>query len=119
MLTFIDHHLVEFAATIPSSLKVKGLKLKYILRRAMQPLLPDSITRRPKRGFDIPLDAWLRGPLKEFVLDTLSENPLRAAGYLNHTFVSRILDEHMQGRQNHRQLLWPLVVLEFWRQRYL
>ncbi len=116
---FLDHNLVEFAATIPSRLKVNGWRLKYILRRAMEPLLPRSIVRRPKRGFDIPLDAWLRGPLREFTLDTLSEKRVREGGCVDPGFLRRILDEHMQGKRNHRQLLWPLVVLEFWRQRYL
>lgn len=115
---FLDHHMVEFATGIPSRLKVNGLKLKYILRKAMAPLLPESIITRPKRGFDIPLDAWLRGPLKEFVLDTLSESRVRESGFVNPAFLRRILTEHMQARRNHRQLLWPLVILEYWRQRY-
>lgn len=116
---FLDHTLVEFAATIPSHMKVNRLRLKYILRRAMQPMLPKWVISRPKQGFDIPLDAWIRGPLRSFILDTLSPQRIREAGYFNPTYLSRILDEHMRGQGNHRQLLWPLVVLEFWRQRYV
>lgn len=116
---FLDHTFVEFAATVPSRLKVKGLKLKYILRQAMKPLLPDWIVRRPKRGFDIPLDDWMRGPLREFVYDILADQRIQEGGYLNPTFLRHVLDEHMQGRQNHRQLIWPIVVLESWRQQYV
>jgi asparagine synthase (glutamine-hydrolysing) len=115
---YLDHTFVEFAATIPAPLKVRGLKLKYILRRALATCLPSGILRRPKRGFDIPLGAWLRGPLREFALDTLAEHRIRETGLLDWSFLKRVLDEHMSSRHDHRQLIWPLVVFEFWRQRY-
>jgi asparagine synthase (glutamine-hydrolysing) len=115
---FLDHTLVEFAATIPSRLKLNGLRLKYILRKAMAPLLPASIVRRPKRGFDIPLDAWMRGPLREFVHDTLSTRSAQITSLLNPAILRRTLGDHMDGRQDHRQLLWPLLVFLHWHQRY-
>jgi asparagine synthase (glutamine-hydrolysing) len=115
---FLDYTFVEFAATIPSRLKLKGFTSKYILKKALASRLPAGILTKKKIGFDIPLGAWMRGPLREFVQDTLAPARLARHGYFDAAFVSRLLDEHFAGRHNHRQLLWPLIIFQFWHDRY-
>lgn len=116
---FLDHTLVEHAAGLPAHWKVRGWTLKHLLREAMRPLLPAALLTRPKRGFDLPLGPWLRGPLREFAGDLLSPASLREAGWFRPDVVGRILDEHGSGRHDHRQLLWPLLTCEAWRRRHL
>ncbi|MBN1938924.1 MAG: asparagine synthase (glutamine-hydrolyzing) [Candidatus Aminicenantes bacterium] len=115
---FLDYTFVEYAATIPSSLKLKGFASKYILKKALAGRLPDSILKKKKIGFDIPLGAWMRGDLRDFVRDTLAPERLRRHGYFNEAFVSGILKEHFDGSHNHRQLLWPLIIFQNWHDRY-
>lgn len=116
---FLDYTFVEFAATIPSRLKLKGYESKHILKKALASRLPAAILNKKKIGFDIPLGPWLRGELREFVLDTLSPARLKRHGFLDEGFVRKVLDEHMAGAHNHRQLLWPLVIFQFWHDRYI
>jgi|Deesub1362B_J571_1020462.scaffolds.fasta_scaffold00002_795 asparagine synthase (glutamine-hydrolysing) len=116
---FLDHEFVEFVEQIPSSLKLKGLTTKYILKKAMAPLLPREILSRRKIGFDIPLGAWIKTELKDFVLDTLSSEALKKHGLFNQKFINKILSEHLDGKHNHRQLLWPLIIFQFWHNYYL
>ena len=115
---FLDYTFVEFAATIPSRLKLKGWTSKYILKKAMAPRLPAEILKKKKIGFDIPLGPWMQNELRAFILDTLAPERLRRHGYFNEAFIRAILDEHMAGTHNHRQLLWPLVIFQFWHDRY-
>jgi asparagine synthase (glutamine-hydrolysing) len=115
---FLDYTFVEFAASIPNSLKLRGMQTKYILKKAMAERLSAEIRNRPKIGFDIPLGPWLRGELKSFAQDVLAPANLRKHGFLNEAYVARVLDEHLSGRHNHRQLLWPLLIFQFWYDRY-
>jgi len=115
---FLDYTFVEFAARIPNKLKLKGLQTKYILKKAMAGRLPQEIFRRPKIGFDIPLGAWLRGDLKPFVLEVLSPQNLSRHGFFNQTYIEKKLKEHLRGQHNHRQLLWPIIIFQFWYDRY-
>jgi len=116
---FLDYTFVEYAATIPSSLKLKGFTSKYILKKALSGRLPEEILTKKKIGFDIPLGAWMRKELKGFVQETLAPERLRRHGYFDEAFVSRVLKEHFDGSHNHRQLLWPLIIFQNWYDRYL
>jgi asparagine synthase (glutamine-hydrolysing) len=116
---FLDYTFVEFAASLPSSLKLKGLKTKYILKKAMAKHLPPEILNRKKIGFDIPLGVWIQKELGDFVRDILSPSNLRKHNFFNYSHVQKILDEHFSGTHNHRQLLWPLIIFQFWYDRYL
>ncbi len=116
---FLDYTFVEFAATIPSDLKLHGFRSKYILKKALAGRLPDEILNKKKIGFDIPLGVWMRNDLKTFVQETLSPDRLRRHGYFDEAFVARILKEHFAGTHNHRQLLWPLIIFQNWHDRYL
>jgi asparagine synthase (glutamine-hydrolysing) len=116
---FLDYTFVEFAATIPSRLKLKGFTSKYILKKAMSSRLPAEILGKKKIGFDIPLGVWIRKELRDFTLDTLAPGRLRKHGFFNEAFVRTVLDEHLRGSHNHRQLLWPLVIFQYWHDHYL
>jgi asparagine synthase (glutamine-hydrolysing) len=116
---FLDHTFVEYARTIPSSLKLKGLTTKHILKKAMAPYLPPEILTRKKIGFDIPLGVWIRNELKDFVTDVLSPANLNKHGFFNQATIEKFLKEHLQGAHNHRQLLWPLIIFQFWYNRYM
>lgn len=115
---FLDYTFVEFAASIPSRLKLKGFASKYILKKALASRLPAEILNKKKIGFDIPLGPWIRTELREFVRDTLAPEALKRHGYFDESFVRKVLDEHLAGTHNHRQLLWPLVIFQFWHDRY-
>lgn len=116
---FLDHTFVEYAASIPSDLKLKGLRTKHILKKAMAPYLPPEILSRKKIGFDIPLGVWIRNELKDFVMDVLSPTNLNKHGFFNPAAVEKCLKEHLQGAHNHRQLLWPLIIFQFWYNHYM
>ncbi|NOR13764.1 MAG: asparagine synthase (glutamine-hydrolyzing) [Candidatus Aminicenantes bacterium] len=116
---FLDHTFVEYAATIPSFLKLKRLKTKHILKKAMAPYLPPEILTRKKIGFDIPLGIWIRNELKDFVTDVLSPTNLNKHGFFNQATIDNLLKEHFQGAHNHRQLLWPLIIFQFWYNHYM
>lgn len=116
---FLDHKLVEFVATIPSQLKLKGWEKKHILIKSMEGILPGSILRRRKQGFSIPLGAWLRGPLRELLRTNLSGNALRDLGLFNLQAIERMLDDHNRGVRNYETQLWALLVFVLWHRTYM
>jgi asparagine synthase (glutamine-hydrolysing) len=116
---FLDYTFVEFAATIPPALKLKGLRSKYILKKMLRRLLPPEILTKKKIGFDIPLGDWMQTALKDYTLDMLSAANLKRHGLFDPAYVQHLLREHLRGRHNHRQLLWPLVIFQSWRDTYL
>jgi asparagine synthase (glutamine-hydrolysing) len=116
---FLDYTFVEFATSIPSSLKLKGLKTKYILKKTVAKHLPPEILNRKKIGFDIPLGIWIQKELGDFVRDVLSPSNLKKHNFFNCPRIQKILDEHFAGSHNHRQLLWPLIIFQFWYDQYL
>lgn len=110
----LNHTFVEWATAVPHDLKLKGLTTKAIFRKSLRPLLPPSITRRRKKGFNMPVAKWLVGPLRELVEDTLSCDRLREDGFFEPRFVRRLLDEHYARRADHRKLIWTLLVFQLW-----
>jgi asparagine synthase (glutamine-hydrolysing) len=116
---FLDHEFMEFAATIPSNLKVRGRTKKYILKRALADLLPKEILHRPKMGFGVPIDHWLRQELRELAYDTLLGPRGLGRGYFRCGTVQRLLDEHVGGKANWHYLLWTLLMLELWHRTYV
>jgi asparagine synthase (glutamine-hydrolysing) len=116
---FLDHEFMEFAATIPSDLKVRGRTKKYILKRALSGLLPEEILHRPKMGFGVPIDHWLRHELKDLAYDSLLSPRAIDRGYFRQESVRRLLDEHVQRKANWHYLLWTLLVLELWHRTYV
>jgi asparagine synthase (glutamine-hydrolysing) len=116
---FLDHEFMEFAATIPFDLKVRGRVKKYILKRALDGLLPETILHRPKMGFGVPIDRWLRQELRELLCDTLLSPRALGRGYFNVGVIPRMVDEHIQGRANWHYLLWTLLMLELWHRTHI
>jgi asparagine synthase (glutamine-hydrolysing) len=116
---FLDHELVEFAAHIPPSLKMKGLREKHVLREAVADCLPHEIANRKKRGLQAPTTAWLRQPLPEFAADLLSESSLRRKGYFDAAGVRRLLAEHQSSRGTWTYELFAVLSLQLWDEIFL
>jgi asparagine synthase (glutamine-hydrolysing) len=116
---FLDHEFMEFAATIPFALKVRGRTTKHILKRALTGLLPDEVLRRPKMGFGVPVDHWLRHELKDVAYDILLSPRAVGRGYCRPDTIRRMLDDHVAARRSWGALLWALLMLELWHRTYL
>ena len=115
----LDHKVVEFAFSLPGEWKLHGLTTKWIFKKTMERLLPrDNIYRR-KEGFSIPIKHWLGSDLRGMLLDYLSEDRIRREGYFNYGPIKRMLDLHLQGRENYSHQLWSLLVFEAWKENYL
>ncbi len=111
---FLDPRVAEFAASLPENYKLNGRTSKFILKKAVAPLLPDFVTKRPKKGFGIPVAAWLKGKLNPMVRELLAPDRLKNQQIFNPTFVQRLLSEHEQGKANHYKTLWTLVIFQLW-----
>jgi asparagine synthase (glutamine-hydrolysing) len=108
----MDHPLVEWLATLPSSLKVRGRGGKLLFKRAMEGKLPQQLLYRPKMGFAVPLATWFRGPLRERVRESLLRSALPETGYFNATYLERLVREHQSGLRDHSAPLWSLLMFE-------
>ncbi|TMW77995.1 amidotransferase 1, exosortase A system-associated [Thauera sp. UPWRP] len=108
----MDHKLVEWLATLPSSLKIKGNEGKYLFKKAMEPLLPDEVLYRPKMGFAVPLARWFRGPLKQRVRDAVLGETLAATGIFNRDYLQHLVDAHQSGARDYSAPLWTLLMFE-------
>jgi asparagine synthase (glutamine-hydrolysing) len=108
---FLDSALIEFTSTLAPALKVRGLSLKRVLKRAVADLLPDDILKRPKRGFGVPLDRWFREDLGSYTTATLGSGA-RLRRHLNGAELDAMLAEHSAGARNHGHALWTLLTLE-------
>jgi asparagine synthase (glutamine-hydrolysing) len=116
---FLDHKVMEFSASIPSSIKIKGTKLKYLLKKAMADILPQEILKRPKMGFGIPRDEWFRKELNGYAHRVLLEPKSVKRGYFKPDAVRQLLDEHASGRINHGAHIWSLLFLELWHRVFI
>ncbi|HEX8142196.1 MAG TPA: asparagine synthase (glutamine-hydrolyzing) [Pyrinomonadaceae bacterium] len=116
---FLDPRVAEFAASLPADYKLRGRKSKYILKRAVEPLLPPFVTRRSKKGFGVPVAEWLKGRLRPLARDLLSPERIRKSGLFNADYVTRLQDEHERGVANHRKLLWTLLMFELWYESFI
>jgi len=110
----LDHTLVEFAQSIPIDLKLRGLQSKYLLREALKPWLPAEILHRPKRGFNPPLDFWLRRNLIDYAAEHRMMETLAESRYFNLSYVRELADAHTRGRRNYSRQLWALLVFAVW-----
>ena len=115
---FLDHRIVEFAASLPERLKIRGFTQKYLLKALMRGKLPDFILDRKKTGFDIPTHDWFRGPLRALLLDTLSPRALAATGVFDAEAVGRLIGDHLGRRVNAGYHLWGLLTLFLWMRRW-
>jgi asparagine synthase (glutamine-hydrolysing) len=115
----LNAKLLDLSAGLARHYKVGWLTTKYLLRRAMQDLLPPAIVRRRKKGFNMPVAKWLSGPLKPLATDLLAPDRLRRHGLFNPGYVQTLLQEHLTQRQDHRKLLWTLLAFELWYEAWL
>jgi len=111
---FLDQDLMEYSATLPDHMKLRRGVTKYILRRAFSELIPSKILTRGKRGFGVPLGAWFRGELRDYLYDMLLASDSKLKDYLNDTYIKLLVQEHMQGQRDHGQRLWAILTLEVW-----
>ncbi|MFN0277065.1 MAG: asparagine synthase (glutamine-hydrolyzing) [Pyrinomonadaceae bacterium] len=116
---FLNVELVELAARMPVDLKLKGLKRKYILKRAAEKLLPHDIVWRKKAGFGAPIRSWLRGPLRPMVEELLSEQTVRERGLFNPSEVRKIIDANLSGKEDFNLQVFQLLTLELWMREFL
>jgi asparagine synthase (glutamine-hydrolysing) len=110
----LDHHVAELAASIPNSWKVREGRGKYILLKALGDRLPPELLHRQKMGFDVPLNDWLRGPLREMAWDHLTSDGFLSRGMVSPPFVRKLLDEHQSARRDNSIWIWMLLMLELW-----
>lgn len=108
----MDHEIVEWLATLPSSLKMRGGESKFLLKKAMEPHLPHDIMYRPKMGFAVPLARWFRGPLRERVRSALLGGPLADSGWFDLRMVRQLVEQHESGARDHSTPLWTLLMYD-------
>jgi len=108
----MDHELIEWLATLPSSLKIRGQEGKWLLKKAFEPSLPNDVLYRPKMGFSVPLAKWLRGPLRERLQQAVLGPQLEATGYFNPQTLQTMVRQHLSGQRDHSAPLWTLLMFD-------
>jgi asparagine synthase (glutamine-hydrolysing) len=113
-IPLLDHRLVELAWSLPADLKMRGGRPKWALQELLARHVPRALTERPKMGFSIPLEAWLRGPLRGWAEDMLDPERLRREGYFDPGTVRRAWSAHLSGKQALQYHLWPILMFQAW-----
>jgi asparagine synthase (glutamine-hydrolysing) len=116
---FLDHHVIEFAASLPENLKLRGLTTKYLLKRVLRKLLPAENLDRRKMGFGVPIGHWFRGELQPFLRENLLSEKALNRGVFNPAAVKQLVELHTRGERDHAHQLWTLLMLELWFARFI
>jgi asparagine synthase (glutamine-hydrolysing) len=116
---FLDHHVIEFAASLPEKYKLKGLTTKYLLKRVLKQLLPAEILERPKMGFGVPIGHWFRNEMQGFLREVLLSEKAQRRGLFKPEAVKRMVEQHTGGQQDFAANLWALLMLELWFKRFI
>lgn len=116
---FLDYKLVDYINSLPVKFKLKGNRTKYILKKLMKGKLPGGILNRKKQGFALPVAEWLRGDLKEFCDETLSQKNMDKIGLFDYNYIEKLKREHFSKKNNHKQKLWALLVFTLWHNRWV
>jgi asparagine synthase (glutamine-hydrolysing) len=115
---FLDHQLIEFAWSLPLHMKIRNGEGKWILRRVLEKYVPLKLFDRPKSGFGVPIDSWLRGPLREWAGDLLSRDRIRRDGYFDAEKIHKLWEEHLSGKRRWHHQLWNILMFNAWLNRY-
>src|SRR5438445_151431 len=116
---FLDHHLMEFAASLPEGLKLRGMTTKYLLKRILKKFDPEENLTRAKMGFGVPIGHWFRGTMQPFLRETLLSEKAGARGLFNRDRVRDLIEQHTANKMNHEHRLWSLLMVELWFQRFI
>jgi len=116
---FLDHKVMEFAASIPANFKLRNMQTKYILKKAFEPLIPKDILYRKKMGFGVPLNKWFCRELKEPAYDILLDKKTIERGYFKEKEIRRLLDDHIALKEDHSYRIWALFWLELWHRMFI
>ena len=116
---FLDHHLMEFAASLPERLKLRRLTTKYLLKRVLTKLVPAENLNRSKMGFGVPIGHWFRGVMQPFLRETLLSEKALSRGLFQPEMVRRLIDQHVTVKADHSHQLWSLLMLELWFERFI
>jgi asparagine synthase (glutamine-hydrolysing) len=116
---FLDHHVMEFAASLPVKFKLRGLTTKYLLKRILTKLLPSENLDRRKMGFGVPIGHWFRGKLQPFLRETILAEASLKRGFFKPEVVKRLVELHTRGERDYSHQLWTLLMLELWFQRFI
>jgi asparagine synthase (glutamine-hydrolysing) len=116
---FLDYRLIEFAESLPSNLKLRGLQRKYLHKKSLQKWLPDEVVYRKKKGFANPIDEWLRTQMRDFVHDCLMTETAAVRKYFSCKYIETLLADHESGRRNHLRHIYQLISFEMWHQRFI
>lgn len=115
----LDHRVVEFACRLPLGLKIRRGRKKWLLRQLLYRYVPRATVERPKMGFGIPIESWLRGPLREWAEALLAEQRLRQDGFFDPSPIREKWEEHLSGHRNWQYLIWDVLMFQAWRERWL
>lgn len=115
----LDHRLLEFAWQLPGSLKVRKRQGKWILRQVLERHVPRALIDRPKQGFEVPIDTWLRGPLRDWAEAMLDMNRLAIQNFLEPAPIRAVWSEHLSGARNHDEALWAVLMFQAWQEHWL
>src|SRR5438445_8568482 len=118
-LPLLNNDFVAYATSLPLRMKLRGMRSKFLLKRALRGVLPDRILNRPKQGFGIPVAEWFRGPLKEQMLTVLAPDRLSREGFFEPRAVRELIDDHLAGRRDNRKQLWTLFAFQLWHEGYV
>jgi asparagine synthase (glutamine-hydrolysing) len=115
---FLDHRVMEFAASLPARYKLRGLTTKLLLKKALKGLLPSENLTRSKMGFGVPIGRWFRDELKGFLKETILSERAHSRGYFKREALNHVVQEHTEGRRDYAHQLWTLLMLELWHREF-